>query len=118
MTLRSGSFHTIALALCTLTSGCGFISEFGPATCDRSESTNPPIRYTEGTVENGVYDSTLPSGELLYFPGGMRYRVEHQLGSEPRWTQVYLSFDRYGTETGTMAQAAGNQAELKCSDER
>jgi hypothetical protein len=57
-------------------------------------------------------------GELLYFPGGMRYDIQHELDVEPRWWQLYLSFDRYGAKTGTLAHAAGNQAEVRDVDNK
>lgn len=77
--------------------------------CDRALEANPYIAYREGTVENGVYMSSPWDGELLYFPGGMHYAIEHQLGGEPRWITSYLSFDERGTAGGSVAQSAGNQ---------
>jgi hypothetical protein len=112
----------ICAALASLSAGCGEISKIGPSTCDRSPSGNPPILYTDGTVEDGVYMSTPWDGGageddwLLYFPGGMRYAIEHKLGETPRFWQIYLSFDRKGTAGGTMALATGNQAEVPCID--
>ena len=81
----------------------------GPFTCDRSAEGNPPIRYTEGTAEDGVYMSSPWEGDLLYFPGGTRYALEHKLGKAPRWVTSYLSFDREGTRASSLAQPAGNQ---------
>lgn len=91
----------------------------GPETCDRSEEHNPPVRYTEGTVEDGVYMTSDWDGELLFFPGGMHYELVHYLGERPRFFQAYLSFDRHGVATdGTIALAQGNQVELvRMSDE-
>ncbi|MCC6554275.1 MAG: hypothetical protein IT372_14935 [Polyangiaceae bacterium] len=116
MAPRRGARATaLAVTLGALGAGCG---DLAPKTCDRSEDANPPVLYTEGTVEGGVYMSTPWDGGgggasgLLYFPGGMRYEIEHKLGGIPRWWQLYLSFDREGIETGTLAQAAGNQAEV------
>lgn len=112
----------LAAALAAPSLGCGLLSEIGPANCDRSEEANPPILYTEGTVEDGVYMSAAwdtseatpqAERELLYFPGGMHYRIEHKLGETPRWWGAYLSFDRYGAESETLAPAAGNQTEVK-----
>ncbi|MBK8259687.1 MAG: hypothetical protein IPK82_44395 [Polyangiaceae bacterium] len=89
----------------------------GPETCDRSEERNPPVLYTEGTVLNGVYMTSDWDGELLWFPGGMHYELEHKLGDVPRFYQAYLSFNRHGTEDeGTIAQAAGSQVELVRAD--
>jgi len=118
---RPGKARAAALlaTLAALSAGCGEISKIGPETCDRSADGNKFVDYKEGTVENGVYMSSGWDGDgekegegLLYFPGGMRYKIFHQLGAVPRWWQIYLSFDRYGTATGTLAQATGNQAEV------
>lgn len=106
--LASGALALGALA------GCG-PDDYnpGPETCDRSEEHNPPIRYTQGTVENGVYMTSDWDGELLHFPGGMHYELVHHLGETPRYFQAYLSFDRYGVaDEGTIAVAQGNQVEL------
>ena len=83
-----------------------------PSTCDRGAEANPAIRYAEGTMEDGVYMSSPWDGELLYFPGGMRYAIEHKLGRAPRWISAYLSFERDGTKSGTLAEASGNQVVL------
>ena len=96
-----------------LLGGCDFFTSLGPSSCDRSASSNEPVRYTEGTVDNGTYQSSPPDGEQLYVPGGMRYRIEHKLGTEPISWDLYLSFSQYGTaDGGTLAAAAGNQAEV------
>jgi hypothetical protein len=86
--------------------GCG---RGGPLTCDRTAEGNPVVRYTEGEVANEVYMSSPWGGELLYFPGGMHYAIEHKLGAEPRWITSYLAFDRYAEEPSGLAPAAGNQ---------
>src|SRR4051812_36096713 len=81
-----------------------------PAVCDRTAEENPAVRYTEGTADEGVYMSSPWDGELLYFPGGMRYAIEHKLGQAPRWIDAYVSFSRDGaSDGGTLAKAAGNQ---------
>src|SRR5262245_38194182 len=98
--------------LAGMASGCGVVDSVAYETCDRSAGSNKPVRYAEGTVKQGIYATSEPNGELLYFPGGMRYALEHGLGARPDWWQIYLSFNRYGTEKGTLAQAAGNQAEV------
>ena len=93
-------------AMAAASLGC---NNSGPFTCDRSAEANPPIRYTEGTAEDGVYMSSPWEGELLYFPGGARYALEHKLGKAPRWVTSYLSFEREGTRTASLGQPAGNQ---------
>jgi len=109
-----------ALALATAT-GCNEINKIGP-NCERSGEANPPVRYMEGTVEDGVYMSTpWDGGEqgLLWFPGGMRYELVHGLGDRPRFVELWLSFSRYGTapDGGTVSLASGNQAELRTIDD-
>jgi hypothetical protein len=110
-------------ALAALVVGCK------PITCDRAAENNKPALYSEGTLEDGIYMSSPWDGELLFFPGGMRYKLAHKLRRAPRVWQAYLSFDRYGTEgigggspdegtPGTLAPAAGNQAEVICVDDQ
>ena len=121
----------LMLPLAALVGGCDFVNQIGPSSCDRSAPDSELVgdagawKYTEGEVESGVYATSEPDGELLFFPGGMRYRIEHQLGVAPSWWQIYLSFGRYGTQDrnddgigdNTLAQATGNQAEvLEVSD--
>lgn len=90
----------------------------GPETCDRSEAHNPPVFYADGTTEGGLYMTSTWDGELLWFPGGMHYELEHDLGEVPRFFQAYLSFDRHGTrDGGTISLAAGNQVELVRADD-
>jgi hypothetical protein len=96
-------------ALLVASTGCDRVP---PSVCDREAEDNPAVRYTEGTVEGGVYMSSPWDGELLYFPGGMRYAIEHKLGETPRWIASYLSFERDGTASGALAPAAGNQVVL------
>jgi hypothetical protein len=96
-------------------SGCG--TGIGPETCDRSIANNPPKLYTQGLVEDGIYLSTERDKELLHFPGGMHYKIEHKLGQRPRFWQFQLSFDRVWAKGNALAGAVGNQAELRCIDE-
>lgn len=112
--IQSGA---LGLWLVLSSAGCGNSGGLTSSTCDRSEKANTPIRYSGGTLENGVYMSSAWDEELLYFPGGMRYLIEHQLGDIPRYWQFYLSFDREGVKTGVVGLAAGNQAELRGIDE-
>lgn len=88
----------------------------GTELCRRPE-TDEPIDYRGGDVDNGVYRSADPYGELLHFPGGAFYRIHHELGEQPRWWQFYVSFERDGLTSGSVALAAGNQAELKAIDD-
>jgi hypothetical protein len=90
----------------------------GPETCDRSEALNPPVYFTGGTTQDGIYMTSAWDGELLWFPGGMHYELEHRLGKVPRFFEAYLSFDRFGTKNGgTIGIASGNQVELVRANE-
>lgn len=102
------------MALAVPLVGCDTVSQIGPTSCDRSAEMNIPILYTEGTVEGGIYMTSDWDGELLDFPGGRRYQIEHQLGARPRFYQAYLSFNQTGIldRMGTLAPAAGNQVEV------
>lgn len=80
--------------------------------CARPASEEPRL-YTGGSVEDGVYMTSDWYGELLYFPGGAWYEIHHQLGEVPRWFEFYLSFERDGLGSASLAQASGNQAEIK-----
>jgi hypothetical protein len=114
----------IAIALAAACAGCETLV---PTACDRTEEGNPPVRYTGGRAAGGVYNSAEdPDGgsspwgeELLHFPGGMHYELEHHLGATPRWIQAYLSFNRYGTseDGGSLAPAAGNQVVIQGADD-
>jgi hypothetical protein len=92
--------------------GCDVITSVGPKSCDRSDKTNPPEDYVDGTAVNGVYQSSPWDKDLLYFPGGMQIRLFHKLGARPRTWQAYLAFDETGVKSGRLAAAAGNQVEL------
>ena len=108
-----------AALLCPSLAGCG-PDDYnpGPETCDRSEERNPPVLYADGTTEDGLYTTSEWDGELLWFPGGMHYELEHGLGEVPRFFLAYLSFDRHGTrDEGTIALAADTQVELVRADE-
>jgi hypothetical protein len=95
--------------------GCG---DAGPTTCARPE-TPEPTPYQEGSVDDGgiVYTSSTPEGELLYFPGGAHYQIFHNLAAMPTSYDFYLSFERFGVQQASLAQAAGNQVEVKAIDE-
>lgn len=100
------------LTMIGFVSGCNVINSIGP-NCDRSATNNEPIPYTEAEPSNGLYMSSPWEGELLWFPGGTRYEIHHKLGTTPHFVQPWLSFGRCGTKSGTLALAAGNQAEIK-----
>ncbi len=100
-------FATLAAA--STLGGCDVITSVGPKSCDRSEKANPPVDYTEGTVEGGIYMSSPWDKDLLFFPGGMQLRLFHHLGTTPRQIQAYVAFDEKGVDGGLLAPAAGNE---------
>jgi hypothetical protein len=104
----------IVVAMCAAVAGCG---DAVSRLCDRPR-TEQPVTFTQGTVEDGVYMSSDWDGELLAYRGGAYYRFEHRLGERPRWWQCYLSFERSGIASGSIALATGNQAELKAIDDK
>jgi hypothetical protein len=114
----------VAAALALGAAGC---ETFSPLTCDRSPEGNPLVSYTDGKVTDGVYatsawdgtpTTSASNGELLYFPGGMRYSLVHHLPARPQWVLSYLSFDEHGTlDGGGLAQAAGNQVVIQGIDD-
>lgn len=112
MTRRSMWSKLFVLTMIGFGAGCNIINSIGPG-CDRSPTSNPPVVYDEVEPENGLYMSSPWAGELLYFPGGTRYEIHHKLGATPHFVQPWLSFARCGTQKGTLALAAGNQAEIK-----
>lgn len=101
------------VALALVGGACSVINSIGP-NCDRSPESNDPVKYTEGQTKDGVYMSSPWGGELLWFPGGMRYDLVLQGWTQaPDFVDLWLSFDHCGTKTSTVARAAGNQAEVR-----
>ena len=98
-------------AILGLMPGCGI----GPDTCSRPES-DLPTAYKGGSVTGGTYMSSPWDGDLLHFPGGAYYNVFHRLVRRPSTLNFYLSFERNGITDASVAQAAGNQVEVKWSD--
>ncbi len=115
---RGAAWVAIALASASMVGGCDVVTSVGPQTCDFDESENPAVTYRGGTVEGGVYTSSPWNEALVYFPGGAQVRFEHGLGQVPRAWSAYVSFDPEGTAGGgSLAPAAGNQAELQAIDD-
>jgi hypothetical protein len=100
--------------LCAACVGCETVQS---ATCDPSAAANPEQTFKAAQPSDGVYMSSPWDGELLSFPGGMHYALEHHLGCTPTWVQTYLSFDPNGTrDAGSLAQSAGNQVVILGTD--
>ena len=113
--MRAAALSLLAALAAAGSTGC---ETFGPRTCDTSLAGNPPVTFTGGQAQGGVYMSSPWVGELLSFPGGQRYSLVHGLGSTPAWVQSYLSFDQLGTQDGgTLAPATGNQVEIVSVDD-
>jgi hypothetical protein len=97
----------LAALVAVAASGCG-------AACDTSDDGNVPERYTGGTSQNGVYESSLLKSGLLPFPGGKQYQLVHRLGFTPATVQVLLSFGPNGDE---LSPCAGNSCLVRCMDD-
>ena len=118
---RVGLFALLvaSVALLGLTAGCSTLNDIGPEIC-RRPNTEEPLNYCGGEITGDTYRSASWNGELLAFPGGQFYRIHHRLGVIPSGIQLYLSFNAGGVTpgsngdyVGSIAQAAGNQAEIK-----
>jgi hypothetical protein len=109
--LRCGAPLLTAILIAAATAGCETLA---PHACDPSPADNPAQTFDGGAATNGVYMSSAWNEELLYFPGGMHYVLEHHLGGPPTWVQPYLSFSEFGTQDGggSLGQAVGNQVEI------
>lgn len=113
---RLGVRHLLLSAAALATSACSI--PIGPDICDRP-ATPKPKRVCVGTVTGNTFSSLGRSGELLWFPGGAFYRINHGLGSTPLMPQAALSFDRFtnhddgGSASNSLAQVGGNHFEVK-----
>jgi hypothetical protein len=103
----------LGLALALPLAGCETI--LSPP-CDTSLAGNPATRFQNfpsdaGPLPEGsVYQTSPWDGPLLWFPGGMRYELDHNLGATPRWVSVWVSFSMSGTNGGIVARASANEA--------
>jgi len=103
--------HRARLALAALVAvtsaavGCG-------TACDTSDPSNPPEFYGAGVTTDGVYESSSWRRDLLPFPGGKQYKLEHRLGFTPASVDIYIAFAH---ESGLVSLCAGNSC-LVCAD--
>lgn len=97
-----------------LLQGC---SNFGPS-CSTSDDSNPAELYAGGKTKNGVYTTSDWDGPLLWFPGGKRYDLQHNLGCKPANVDIYVSFSEQGDKGGSIAPSAGNMSILQAVDEK
>jgi hypothetical protein len=104
-----------ALAVSGLASGICACSQLGPS-CDTSDDSNPAEEYRGGTVEGRDYMSSPWTGPLLWFPGGQRYDMIHNLGCTPHIVGCFESFSEEGTAKGSIALAAGNMCIIQTID--
>ena len=107
------------MTLGIVSTGCSDF-ENGPEICDRP-ATPVPIEYTAGVIQNGIYRTGDWCGELMYFPGGAYYQIDHNLGVIPERWEFYLSFNRNGLKRWggrSLTQAAGNQVQVESVDEK
>lgn len=100
-------FSLLALIGIVASSGCA-----AAAACNTSDEDNPD-KYTQGTVEGGIFMSSPYDGPFLSFPGGKQYDLVHKLGCLPRSIEIWVSFDQGGTAgNNRMAPSAGNMSEV------
>lgn len=104
----------MALAFAMAAAGC---ETSGSQVCDTSIMGNPAQTFAGGRTEGDVYQSSPWDGELLSFPGGMIYDVEHHLvdaagqPAVPRWVSLWVSLSKDGDTDGSpVARATGNEA--------
>jgi hypothetical protein len=117
-------WRVLACLFFVLTLGAS-TSACGTPGCDISDEGNPPSVYDGGITRNGYYATSTSHGGLLYFPGGKRYDIVHHLGFEPMSLQLFWSFKEAGigiyeqtNDTGTLAPAAGNSAEIQLKNDQ
>lgn len=103
----------VALVLLGAALSCGCAAGI----CDRPENKEPR-KFTGGEIVGDTYRTSDFDGDLLHFPGGAFYEIEHGLGVVPTTVSFWLSFERDGLGSGSVAQAAGNQVELKAMDDQ
>jgi hypothetical protein len=114
---RAAALTLLGVSAAFVASACDVFTSVGPKSCDSDLKDNPPVAYDQGTVTDGIYMSSPWTGPLIYFPGGMRLSIKHHLGAKPRTWNAYLSFDKNGTMSDTVAQATGNEVEVPYIDE-
>jgi hypothetical protein len=102
----------VVVVLAATASGTGCAAQI----CRRPEKPEPTV-FKGGEIVGDMYRTSGFEGDLLHFPGGAFYEIHHNLGVRPTSVAFFLSFKRDGLMSGTVAQAAGNQVELKAMDE-
>ncbi len=87
------TFLTAAFAVAAVfaSSGCETFASQG---CDTSVAGNPAQTYAGGTVQDGVYQTSPETGDLLWFPGGTVYDlvIPPAFAAAPRWILLNVSF--------------------------
>lgn len=104
----------VAIGALVLLQAC---SNFGPA-CSTSDDSNPADPYAGGTTVNGSYQTSDWDGPLLWFPGGKRYDLQHNLGCKPANIVIFVSFSEKGDKGGSIAPSAGNMTILQAVDDK
>jgi hypothetical protein len=122
-TLRCGAPLLTSMLIAAATAGC---ETFGPHPCDPTPAANPVQTYKGGAAQDGVYtSSTTETGgsttcpgtgtvELLAFPAGAHYLMEHHLPGPPTLVLPSLSFSECATPGSGAATTlgGGNEAEI------
>lgn len=81
-----------------------------------------PIRYTDGKATGDIYETGMTTDEMLHFPSGRIYELEHHLGVCPPVILPYISFvprpisGEAQSRVDNFAIAAGNEALVEGCD--
>jgi hypothetical protein len=109
----AGAFALAASALFAFATACDPIT----GGCGKELEDEPPVTYSAGTAEGGIYRSTSwDSDDWIDFPPGLSVRFEHKLDGEPRAWQAYVATAREG-DGSSLVLAAGSEVELVDIDE-
>ena len=95
-------------AVALLSSACT-----GASSCSRGED-DVTVQASPDRTTNGVYYSAPYGGPYQEFHGGRTIHFLHGLGKRPFPPVFWLAF----SDSGTLAQAAGNEAELVALDDQ
>jgi hypothetical protein len=99
------------------------VSELGVGStlgCSNCPPARPPERFKGGYVHtDGFYETSQVRAEMLPFPAGSAYEIEHQLGLTPVSVLPYISFVARPYESGDdVTLASGNLTLIEGWDER
>jgi hypothetical protein len=114
---RSSLGFVLCLSAFAVVSEIGLGSTLG---CSNCPPARPPERFKGGRVyADGFYETSQVDDEMLPFPAGSAYEIEHQLGRTPVSVLPYVSFVARPYETGDdVTLASGNLTLIEGWDAR